>query len=110
MTSQLKTKKKPTESVVGAYRVHWTDQYTAGSPPLFGGSTSWFKYEELIYAWLDLTVLEAEKRGPALKNGLVEVAEMYKGLLDRELKNKQEVRRLWIRTHQQPEKGGMLDR
>ena len=29
--------------------------------------TSWLKYEELIDDWLDLTVLEAGKRGPALK-------------------------------------------
>ena len=53
-------------------------------PPLFDGSTSWFKYEESIDDWLDLTVLEAEKRGPALKNRLVGDAETYKGLLDRE--------------------------
>ena len=39
---------------------------------------------ELINDWLDLTVLEAEKRGPALKNRLVGDAETYKGLLDRE--------------------------
>ena len=39
---------------------------------------------ELIDDWLDLTVLEAEKRGPPLKNRLVGDAEMYKGLLDRE--------------------------
>ena len=36
--------------------------YTAGIttkiPPLFDGSTSWFKYEELIEDWLDLAVLE----------------------------------------------------
>ena len=38
----------------------------------------------MIDDWLDLTVLEAEKRGPALKNRLVGDAEMYKGLLDRE--------------------------
>ena len=43
-----------------------------------------FNYEELIDDWLDLTVFEAEKRGPALKNRLVGDAEMYKGLLDRE--------------------------
>ena len=53
-------------------------------PPLFDGPTSWFKYEELIDYWLDLTVLEREKRGPALKNRLVGDAEMHKGLLDRE--------------------------
>ena len=81
MTSQLKTKKKPAESLVGACRAESTDQYTAGSgittkiPPL-DGSTSWLKYEELIDDWLDLTVPEAEKRGPALKNRLVGDAEV----------------------------------
>ena len=40
---------KTTESLVGAYRAKSTDQNTAGSgittkiPPLFDGSTSWFK-------------------------------------------------------------------
>ena len=66
MVSQLK---KPAESMVGAYRAESTDPCTAGSgitakiPPLFDGSTSWFKYEELIDDWLGLTILEAEKRG-----------------------------------------------
>ena len=46
-------------------------------PSLFDGSTSWFKYEELIEDWLDLTVLEDTQRGPALKNRLVGDAEMY---------------------------------
>ena len=80
-------KDRPAESLVGAYRAESTDQWTAGSgittkvPPLFDGPRSWFKYEELIDDWLDLTVLEAEERGPALKNRLVGE---YKGLLDRE--------------------------
>ena len=52
--------------------------------PLFDGATSWLEYEELIDDWLDLTVLEAEKRGPALKNRLVGDAELHKGLRDRE--------------------------
>ena len=51
---------------------------------LFDGSTSWFKYEEMIDDWLDLTVLEAEKRGPALKNRLVGDADLCKGRLNRE--------------------------
>ena len=38
----------------------------------------------MIEDWLDLTVLEDTRRGPALKNGLVGDAEMHKGLLDRE--------------------------
>ena len=65
MTSHQKTEDKPAESLVGAYRAEWTHQWTAGSgittkiPPLFDGPTSWFRYEELIDDWLDLTVLEA---------------------------------------------------
>ena len=55
------------ESLVGAYRAKSTDQWTAGSgittkiPLLFDGSTSLFKYEELIDDWLDLTVLELKQ-------------------------------------------------
>ena len=83
-------KDRPAEFLFGTYRAESTNQWTAGSgittkiPPLFDGSTYWFKYEEFIDDWLDLAVLEAEKRGPALKNRLVGDAEMYKGLLDRE--------------------------
>ena len=78
------------ESLVGAFRTESTDPWTAACgittkiPPLFDGSTSWFKYEELIDDWLDLTVLEAAKRGPALKNRLVGDAEMYQGHLNQE--------------------------
>ena len=54
------------------------------NPTLFIGPTSWFKYVELIDDCLDLTVLEAGKRGPALKNRLVGDTVMYKGLLNRE--------------------------
>ena len=50
----------------------------------FGGSTSWFKYEELVEHWLDLTVLEDTTRGQALKNRLFRDAEMYKGPLNRD--------------------------
>ena len=43
---------------------HITGQQEVGSrrkiPPLFGGSTCCFKYEELTDVWLDLTVIEAE--------------------------------------------------
>ena len=65
------------ECLVGTYR-----GVAAKIPPLFDVSTSWFKYEELIDDWLDLTVLEAGKRGPALRNRLVGGAEMHKGLLN----------------------------
>ena len=79
------------EAMVGAYRAESTDQWTGASGittktrPLFDGSTSWFKDEELIDDWLDLTVLESGKRGPALKNRLSGDAAMYQKLLDREL-------------------------
>ena len=58
----------PAGSMVGAYRAESTDPWTAAGgistkiPPLFDVSTSWFKYEELIDDWLDLTVLEPGKR------------------------------------------------
>ena len=78
------------ESLGGAYRAEATDQWTASSgitfiiPPLFDWSTSWFKKEERTDYWLDLTQLEAGKRGPALNNRHVGDASMYKGLPDRE--------------------------
>ena len=74
----------------GAFRAESTDQWRTTSgittkiPRLFNGLTSRFKYEELIDDWLDLTVLEAGKRRPAVKNRLVGVTEMHKGLLGRE--------------------------
>ena len=80
MLSTESTSEK-SESMVGAYRAESTDQRTAASgittkiPPLFDGRTSWCKYEELIDDWLDLTVLEAGKRRPALKNRLVSEAQ-----------------------------------
>ena len=81
MTSHLKTKKNPPnlqlEHITGS-------RITTKIPTLFDGTPSGFKYDELIDDWLDLTVLEAEKRGPALKNRLVGDAETHKGLLDRE--------------------------
>ena len=73
---------RPADFMVGTYSAESTDQWAAASgittkfPPFFDGSTSWIKYQELIDDWLDLTVLEAEKRGPALKNRLVGDADM----------------------------------
>ena len=61
------SKERLAESLVGAHRAESTDQFSAGCgittkiPPLFDGSPSWFKYEELIDDWLDLTVLESRK-------------------------------------------------
>ena len=59
-------------------------QVTTKIPPLFNGTTSWFAYEEAIDDWCDITELDAEKRGPALRNRLEGEAAVYKTLLDRD--------------------------
>ena len=52
------------ESMVGSYDEDTTSDFTTGSgittkiPPLFDGSTFWFKYGKLIEDLLDLKVLE----------------------------------------------------
>ena len=52
-------------SLGGAYRAEATDQWstvggaTVKIPPLLDGPTSWFKYEEPIDDWMNLTQLEA---------------------------------------------------
>ena len=51
--------------------------------PMYDGRTSWFQYEELIDDWLDMTSVEAQKQGPALKFRLQGEAAVYKSLLDR---------------------------
>ena len=90
LTSKIVPKTSAAESLGGACRAEATDQWTASEGitvkilPLFDRSTSWFKYEELIDDWQDLTQLEAAKRGRALKNRLVGDASMYEGLLGRE--------------------------
>ena len=57
---------------------------TAKTPPLYDGRSFWFAYEEAIDDWCDITELEPEKRGPALRNRLEGEAAIYKSLLDRE--------------------------
>ena len=59
-------------------------QMTTKLPPTFDGKTSWFKYEEDIDDWCDITELDPEKRGPALRNRLIEDAAPQRALLDRE--------------------------
>ena len=78
------------ENLVGACRSESTNGWTASSgitsknPPANDGTTSWFKCEELIEDWIDLTVLETSKQSPALTNRLYAIAENYKPLLSRE--------------------------
>ena len=61
------------DSVVGENRAESTNEWKAACgitskiSPAYDWTTSWFKHEELIEDWLDLTVREVSKRGPALK-------------------------------------------
>ena len=61
-----------------------TTQVTTKVPPGFDGKTSWFAFEDAIDDWCDITELEAEKWGPALRNRLEGEASVFKRLLDRE--------------------------
>ena len=61
-----------------------TTQVTTKVPPGFHGKTSWFAFEDAIDDWCDITELEAEKWGPALRNRLEGEASVFKRLLDRE--------------------------
>ena len=57
---------------------------TTKIPPSYDGRSSWFAYEEAVDNWLDVTELEPEKWGPALRNRLEGEAAAYAPLLDRE--------------------------
>ena len=41
---------------------------TTKIPASYDGRSSWFAYEEAVDNWLDVTELEEEKWGPALRN------------------------------------------
>ena len=58
---------------------------SAKIPPAFNGRGSWFAFEELVYDWMDITILDQDKQGPALRNRLCDDALVYKPMLDREL-------------------------
>ena len=59
-------------------------QSTPKIPPAYDGRSSWFAYEEAIDDWLGITNLDAEKRGPSLKNRLYGEAGVYKAFLNRD--------------------------
>ena len=61
-----------------------TTQVTTKVLPGMEGKTSWFAFEDAIDDWCDITELEAEKWGPALRNRLEGEASVFKRLLDRE--------------------------
>ena len=59
-------------------------QVTTKVPPAYDGRSSWFAYEDAIDDWVDITELEPEKQGPALRNRLEGEAAIHKRLLDRD--------------------------
>ena len=69
--------------VGGAPSMHAFQQVTTKIPPSFDGRSSWFAYEEAIDDWCDVTELDTDKQGPALRNRLDGEAAIYKSLLDR---------------------------
>ena len=66
-------------------QIHMTQQMTTKVAPAYDGRTSFFAFEDAIDDWCDITELEPEKRGPALRNRLEGDAQQYKRLLDREM-------------------------
>ena len=57
---------------------------TTKVPPSYDGRSSWFAYEDAIDDWCDITELDNDKRGPALRNRLEGEAAIHKRLLDRD--------------------------
>ena len=57
--------------------IHMTQQMTTKAAPCYAGRTSFFAFGNAIDDWRDVTELEAEKRGPALKNRLEREAAVY---------------------------------
>ena len=60
-----------------------SQQITTKVPPAYDGRTDWFRYEEAVEEWLDLTELNKDKQGPALRARLDGAATMYREVLDR---------------------------
>ena len=65
-------------------RLSALQQVTTKVPPAYDGRSSWFAYEDAIDDWVDITELEPEKQGPALRNRLEGEAAIHKRLLDRD--------------------------
>ena len=66
-------------------QIHMTQQMTTKVAPAYDGRTGFFAFEDAIDDWCDITELEPEKRGPALRNRLEGDAQQYKRLLDRDM-------------------------
>ena len=63
----------PTQSTI-----HMTQQMTTKVALAYDGRTRFFAYEDAVADWCDITELEADKRGPALRNRLEDEAAVYK--------------------------------
>ena len=66
-------------------QIHMTQQMTTKVAPAYDGRTSFFAFEDAIDDLCDITELEPEKRGPALRNRLEGDAQQYNRLLDRDM-------------------------
>ena len=70
-------------------RLRAFQQVTTKVPPAYDGRSSWFAYEDTVDDWVDITELEPEMQGPALRNRLEGEAAINKHPLDRDrLKDK----------------------
>ncbi|OLP92184.1 hypothetical protein AK812_SmicGene26030 [Symbiodinium microadriaticum] len=58
-------------------------QVTSKVPPSYDGRSGWVAYEDAIDDWCDITELDGDKRGPALRNRLEGEAAIHKRLVDR---------------------------
>ena len=58
--------------------IHMTQRMTTKVAPAYDGQTSFFAFEDAIDDWRDITELEAERRGPELRNQLEGDAAQYK--------------------------------
>ena len=59
-------------------------QMTPKIPPGYDGQSSWMAFEEMLLDWEDITLLDLEKRGPALKSRLYGDAAIFKPMLERD--------------------------
>ena len=66
-------------------QIHMTQQMTTKVALAYDGRTSFFAFEDAIDDWCDITELEPENVGAALRNRLEGDAQQYKRLLDREM-------------------------
>eukprot|EP00973_Karenia_brevis_P086521 11998583-Karenia_brevis.AAC.1 len=67
----------------GSQLMH-VEAMNAKAPPALDGKMIYFAYAELVSEWLEITIIDAETRGPHLRNRLIGEAAIYKSLLGKE--------------------------